>query len=225
LIRQVSLEIAAENEFQTVASREGVNISMVDCHSFNSKGMTMLFRVEGGSEDSLKRAVAGLRGLPGTRHVYESRANPNSVMVLAVLDRPQICSACSDAAVICVQCPFSSPKTPSEWRFLVQKKGDLREIISRLERGGVHVKVDEVSEVDHEEPLTGRQREILGTAVRMGYFDFPRGVSLTELSSVVGVKPSTLSEILRSGERKIMEAAAGDQFRPVRQISDSSPFD
>ena len=54
--------------------------------------------------------------------------------------------------------------------------------------------------------LTARQKEILGTALAQGYFEFPRKLSLTGLSKLVGVKPSTLSEILRSAERKALES-------------------
>ncbi|HUI23507.1 MAG TPA: helix-turn-helix domain-containing protein [Nitrososphaerales archaeon] len=53
--------------------------------------------------------------------------------------------------------------------------------------------------------LTARQKEILGTALAQGYFEFPRRLSLTGLSQLVGVKPSTLSEILRGAERKALE--------------------
>jgi predicted DNA binding protein len=47
----------------------------------------------------------------------------------------------------------------------------------------------------------------MATAMANGYFDFPRKISLTGLSQLVGVKPSTLSEILRSAERRIMQNA------------------
>ena len=67
-----------------------------------------------------------------------------------------------------------------------------------------------MSPLDQRETLTERQKEIVVTAVARGYFEFPRKVSLTELSRLVGVRPSTLSEILRSAERRIMlNAVAG----------------
>ena len=55
--------------------------------------------------------------------------------------------------------------------------------------------------------LTARQMQVVSTAVTRGYFEFPRRISHTGLSELVGVKPSTLSEILRSAERRILASA------------------
>jgi len=60
--------------------------------------------------------------------------------------------------------------------------------------------------LDHQATLTARQEEILGTALTQGYFEFPRRISLTDLSELIGVRPSTLSEILRGAERRILES-------------------
>ena len=46
---------------------------------------------------------------------------------------------------------------------------------------------------------------MIAAALSQGYFDFPRKVGLTELSKRLGIKASTLSEILRSAERKVMQ--------------------
>ncbi|MDG7006881.1 MAG: helix-turn-helix domain-containing protein [Nitrososphaerota archaeon] len=52
--------------------------------------------------------------------------------------------------------------------------------------------------------LTTRQEQILSIAFEGGYFDFPKGVGLKELASETGIKTSTLAEILRRGQRKIL---------------------
>jgi len=64
----------------------------------------------------------------------------------------------------------------------------------------------DVDPLDHQVELTTRQEEVLGTALAQGYFEFPRKISLTGLSELVGVRPSTLSEILRGAERRILES-------------------
>jgi len=52
--------------------------------------------------------------------------------------------------------------------------------------------------------LTARQREVLETAVREGYYDAPRGVSGTELADRFDVSSSTLHQHLRAAESKIL---------------------
>ncbi|WP_331234011.1 helix-turn-helix domain-containing protein [Natronorarus salvus] len=53
--------------------------------------------------------------------------------------------------------------------------------------------------------LTDRQREVLETAYGMGYFERPREANATEVADELGVAPSTVSEHLRTAQRKIFE--------------------
>ena len=56
--------------------------------------------------------------------------------------------------------------------------------------------------------LTVRQREVFHRAMRDGYFDVPRRVTLTDLARRLGVSKSTLSESLAIAERKLLEGIA-----------------
>jgi predicted DNA binding protein len=53
--------------------------------------------------------------------------------------------------------------------------------------------------------VTYREEEILRIALEKGYFDYPKKIKLEELSEIFGIAPSTLSEILRRGQKKILE--------------------
>jgi hypothetical protein len=58
--------------------------------------------------------------------------------------------------------------------------------------------------------LTEKQRSVLVAAVEHGYYDTPRGCTLTELSEELGLAKSTLSERLhRVEERVVKEFVAG----------------
>jgi predicted DNA binding protein len=206
MLRQISLEVTAENEFQAVAKRHGVAVSVADCRPFNTKGMTMLLELVG-NPDSIREAIMGIRKLSGVRQAYEGEDGGERTPLLVVVDRPSICKASSDAAIICLECPLSSPDDPSVWKFIARRTSDLRQIMGKLSRDGVKTRIEDVSPLDQKATLTVRQREIMSTAMAKGYFDFPRKISLTGLSQLVGVKPSTLSEILRSAERRIMQNA------------------
>ena len=54
--------------------------------------------------------------------------------------------------------------------------------------------------------LTDQQRSLLADAVERGYYDTPRGCTLTELAEDVGVAKSTLSERLHRIEGRVMKA-------------------
>lgn len=58
--------------------------------------------------------------------------------------------------------------------------------------------------------LTARQREILTVAIKRGYYDTPRGCSLTDLAAELGVNKSVISGVLHRAEGEIIKDAIGD---------------
>jgi hypothetical protein len=206
MLRQVALQVNAENGLQDAAKAHGVKLSVVDCKSFNRTGMSLLLELNG-LPQPVRETITAIRKVDGVRQAIEGEAGGDIVPLLLVLDRPGVCRASNDAAIVCLDCPLNSEVQPASWRFIVRKSSDLRRIISRLSHEEIETRIEDVSPLDHKASLTGRQKEIMATAVAKGYFEFPRKTSLTELSQLVGVKPSTLSEILRSAERRIMQIA------------------
>jgi len=83
-------------------------------------------------------------------------------------------------------------------------KGSYKELVTGLERSKIPYHLRLLKELQESELLTSRQEEILAIAFESGYFDFPKGVGLKGLASRTGVKESTLAEILRRGQRKIL---------------------
>lgn len=211
MLRQVSLEVRAENKLQDAAKEFGTKINVVDCKQFNKTGMSLLLELKGESE-AVRKTVTAIRRLDGVRQALEGGDGGDTLPLLLVLDRPSVCRASSDSAIICLDCPLNAEVQPASWRFLVRRSSDLRQILTKLSHDGVATRIEDVSPLNQKATLTDRQKQIVATAVAKGYFEFPRKISLTNLSQLVGVKPSTLSEILRSAERRIMENAVGVPF-------------
>lgn len=57
-----------------------------------------------------------------------------------------------------------------------------------------------------DELLTDRQREVIETAIREGYFEIPRECTLSELADSLEIDKSTASNILRRGEARIIKS-------------------
>ncbi len=55
-----------------------------------------------------------------------------------------------------------------------------------------------------EDQLTERQRTVLTTAYRAGYYDWPRGSTGEELAESLDIAPPTLHKHLRLAERKVL---------------------
>ncbi|ELZ47970.1 DNA binding protein [Halorubrum californiense DSM 19288] len=81
----------------------------------------------------------------------------------------------------------------------------------RLERltssGGADTRSDPV--VVDRGRLTERQREVVRTAQRLGYFEHPRGASATEVADAIGIARATFSEHLAAAQRRVFEDLVG----------------
>jgi HTH-type transcriptional regulator, bacterioopsin transcriptional activator and related proteins len=96
--------------------------------------------------------------------------------------------------------------------------GDVREIANAV--SGVFEDAELVSRQTIERPtetrarfrdtlddrLTERQRTVLTTAYRAGYYDWPRGSTGEELAESLDIAPPTLHKHLRLAERKVLRA-------------------
>ena len=207
MLREVSLELDMENELKRAAISNGVALEVLDCKMFNTKGMSLYLEMKGETR-AVRDAIADIRKLKGVRELILGEGNGDHLPLLAVLDRYPVCRAANEAAIICLECPMNSKSERAVWRFMEAKQGDLKKILAYLARQGISARIQGVTSLGQKPGLSDRQKEILSAAVSNGYFEFPRRISLTGLSSLLGVRPSTLSEILRGAERKVMEAAA-----------------
>jgi len=91
-----------------------------------------------------------------------------------------------------------------KWTMLVTKKKALQELIDNLGKINAQPKLIKLTEISDTDELTKRQEQVTRMAFERGYFDFPRKVGLKELAASFNVSTSTLSEILRKGQRRIM---------------------
>ncbi|WP_248896824.1 helix-turn-helix domain-containing protein [Haloplanus halobius] len=58
--------------------------------------------------------------------------------------------------------------------------------------------------------LTDRQREVLETAHRMGYFERPKGANAGDVADELGISPSTFAEHLSAAQSKLLDAILED---------------
>jgi len=102
------------------------------------------------------------------------------------------------------------------WTLYLDNSDDLSEIIASLERAGNEtdlVRDVSLGELDGSEQrqlsrvvneLTDRQREVLATAIGLGYYQPKRETTIEEIADAVGVAPTTAWEHLMRAEAKVM---------------------
>jgi len=101
--------------------------------------------------------------------------------------------------------PFTIQDGQAEWE-ITAPQHRLSELGTQLEEFGIPFTVNEISQhVEPEQLLTDRQLDLLERAIESGYYDTPRGCSLTELAEAVDLAKSTCSETLHRAEEKIVK--------------------
>jgi predicted DNA binding protein len=128
----------------------------------------------------------------GNGHVYGS----------ATLAR---CTVCKEVAKSkCFLASVSINSKGAQWTVL-GNNDSFRELARKLERANIDVEVKlRKNLVDRDLLLTARQEQIISIAFERGYFDFPKKIGLKELATQIGIETSTLAEILRRGQKKIL---------------------
>ncbi len=87
---------------------------------------------------------------------------------------------------------------------VIGNNDSFRELLAALERDKIRFEVKLKRNLEDSELLTARQEQILSIAFERGYFDFPKKVGPEELAKLAQVKASTLAEILRRGQKKVL---------------------
>jgi len=119
----------------------------------------------------------------------------------------------------CTNCSMMAGMTgdgPAKWHVVFPGKTSLKSFLAELRRQGIDATVTDVGKQTGNRSLTFEQERAVGLAEEAGYFRFPREASLKELSKTLGISPSTLDEVLRRAEGKIIADHVGKPRRAPR---------
>jgi predicted DNA binding protein len=115
------------------------------------------------------------------------------------------CTVCREVARSNCFLSSVSVESKGQAKWIVLGSGDsFRELTSALDRRKIPFEVTLSKTLKDKELLTARQEQILAIAFERGYYEFPKKLGLSELATLTGIKTSTLAEILRRGQKKIL---------------------
>lgn len=109
------------------------------------------------------------------------------------------------AAGVPLSLPFDIEDGTATWE-LSASHDRLAELGDQLEAFGLEFRVESVERyLDPDRLLTDRQRRLLVEATDHGYYDTPRGCSLTELAAALDLSKSSVSETLHRAEGEVIK--------------------
>ncbi len=199
MVGRKPLEVRSRNDLMAAAEGNGATLSIVDCQSLDRQRMAMTLEL-GGPPTAVQGTIATLRRMIGVDQVHEFESDSPEIRVLMTLQKPRICRASESDGILCRDCPFDSADVPARWRLTLKKTGSVGEAIVRLGEDGIQARIEDISPLDRNVVLTPRERGIVSVAIEAGYFEFPRRITLEDLSRLVGVEVSELHRIFRSLE-------------------------
>ena len=197
MLRKVSLTLRSKSDLQEAARMNGAELTIADCRPLDRNGMAMLLELSG-DEKHRGDAVEAIQGMAGVRSAYFGAGHGGKTNLLVVVDKPAVCRAAGNAALMCLDCPFNSTEAPLSWTFVAQPE-DVKGVMSRLASEGVKARLEDISSIGSSRRLSSKEKGILAVAIEQGYFDFPRMITLAGLSEMVGEGPEALERILSGG--------------------------
>ena len=186
-----------------VATNFPVVVRVIDCRSIAKKeGVQELFEITCAAD--LSEKVVDF--LSHDDYVYDVdivKGKPGRIIGSL---KTKKCTACRTfAGANCYLVSASSkPDGKLEWT-LLGSDTMVKTLLKELEDAKVVAEVLKVSQLQDEEELTARQEHILQIALEKGYFEFPKKIDLRQLAKTLEISPATLSEILRRGQKRVLQ--------------------
>ncbi len=206
-MREIVLQLKApENWVAEVTSHHPSTVRILDCKPGESRnGIRQLVEVASDPEE-LKDIVKDVKASHLVKEAYVVETKRGRV-VGSLLTESVFCGMVMQSNAFCRTCLFQSRAKPDgtiEWTVAFTGREALTELLDRLKHNKVDVRILRLASIADVESLTSRQRSIVEVALEEGYFDYPRRIALRGLAKKVGVSASTVSEVLRRAEKKIL---------------------
>lgn len=200
-----------QNWMSEIPQKHPVTIRVIDRVPYSEKGVKDLVEIAG-PEEVMAEVLEDIKKNPLVAKVETTITERGKVIGAVTTARCEICRILTDSDVFLISAE-SKGSGKVEWTLVVSDKNVLKNIFDHLKAKGVEGELVKLTKIDDKESLTERQDKITHVAFERGYFDYPKRISLRELARMFDVSPSTLSEILRKGQRKIVL----DYFKKQRQ--------
>ncbi len=189
-----------DNWMTQMLQEHEMHIRVFGCRPYGEHGGRGLVRLD--TNDNLTTILSGIRKRREVLKVNLSRLSGRVAFGEVVIDRCAACSALKQSGCFMVSSQ-SRNNGWLEWEVAGENNSTIYDLINLLERQGCELHLSRISASSGCCSLTQRQEEILQFAYNNGYYEYPRRIHLRELALIFDISPSTMSEILRAGQRRV----------------------
>ena len=201
---QVSLRLTiSETWFSPIVEKHGVIFKIIECKSiFGSMGCSNLVEIRD-IGDNFNEIVEDLLDLPAVMDVEMSPLMKGIAHGIIKINQCGICSDLHNSDCFLISY-LSDVKDEIEWKIVSITEEPVLKVMSDLKKAGVEVRLIRKTKIDPDILLTSRQQKIVEVAFKRGYFESPKRIDMIELATLFEISPSTISEIIRRAEYKVI---------------------
>ncbi len=156
-----------------------------------------------GEDAILDDIVEEIRRHPSVGKVAVESRQPGSVSLTVNVVRCRACEVLTRSKAFMVF-PVDIHKGRMKWLLVTDGNRTVGTISKNLKKHRCDVRVERCTALRGTEILTSRQEEVLRKAFAAGYFDYPRKTGSAKLAAELGISASTLSEVMRAAQRRIL---------------------
>jgi predicted DNA binding protein len=175
-------------------------VKVVQARPYQEEGVASLMEIKA-EEECLKNLMETISEDPGVyRSDFSATGGGRTKAAVAV----KRCVPARD--IVESECFISAARMEGEdivWHLIATREA-LKRLSERLQSHGFDFKLKKIGKLTEEETLTEKEDEILRYAIEKGYFETPKRVGVREIAKHFGISISTLSEILRRGQKKVI---------------------
>jgi predicted DNA binding protein len=145
-----------------------------------------------------------LRKMPDIMNIDLARVGANRIIGSITSKNCVVCRALVESKTSTFIAPANTEQNCHMDYKVYIRSDSLPLFLRRLHKEGVNYKIEELEPLTTKKIITSRQQKVLKSALELGYYDYPKRINTEELASTLGVKPGTVSEILRRAEKNVI---------------------
>lgn len=174
-------------------------IHVLNCRPYKYRGGTGIVKIIS-KENNLESIKNFINNHENVLKTVIYQISDKTLMGEITLEKCAACLALNKSE--CFMISSQSKDGFIRWTVAAERNEHIRDLLYYLKAYGCDAQLIKLSSPDDFD-ITDRQKEILKYAYCHGYFEDPKKITLKDMSKFFNVTAPTISDILRSGQRKI----------------------
>lgn len=191
-----------DNWVTDISKKHDVPIRFLGCKPFGENGGRSLIEIE--DSDDTRALLKDMANHPEICNLDVFPSKDGRILGRVSTERCHACKLLTGSDCFLTSA-VTIPGGWAEWTLVSPAEGAVSQLIHNMKTAGFDVDILSKTILEKDSVLTGRQMDVLTLAFEEGYYDQPRRTSVRKLSKNLGVSASTVSEILKRGEKKIVQ--------------------